>query len=63
MEAELGSENEAHDHKKKKIRDRQEDSDDSQGSLQDFVDLADEKEIGGADEEMYKKFQKDTEQD
>ena len=62
MEAELGSENEKHDHKRKKIRgnEGEEDGSDLDDSLDGFVDYADDKEIGGANERMLKKFQEDA---
>lgn len=57
MEAELGSDNEKHDHKRKKIRGNEEEESDLDDDLEGFVDYADDKEIGGANESMLKKFQ------
>jgi len=50
MEAELGSDNEKHDHKRKKIKGNEEEGSDLDDDLDDFVDYADDKEIGGATE-------------
>lgn len=65
MEAELGSDNEKHDHKKKKIRgnEGEEDGSDLDDSLDGFVNYADDKEIGGANEQMLKKFQEDADKE
>lgn len=57
MEAELGSDNEKHDHKRKKIRGEKKEESDLDDDLDGFVDYADDKEIGGANESMLKKFQ------
>jgi len=52
MEAELGSDNEKHDHKRKKIKGNEEEGSDLDSDLDGFVDYADDKEIGGATQSM-----------
>ena len=64
LEAELGSDNEANDHRKKKIKnDRTEDDSDLESDLDGFVDHADKQEIGGSNSDMIKKFRDDCEAD
>lgn len=61
MEAELGSDNEKHDHKRKKIKGKEEDEgSETDDDLDGFVDYADDKEIDGATEQMMRKFRDDN---